>query len=242
MIKSILIASVCFGFASAAGATVNFDQGVDVKAAIDSAKASDVAIPAATKFPMLINSTRDCKKITFSATDPLTSPAVSLASQEQYQDCQNMGPYAGQICIPSFQNYRANAQIVVTQPRELKPDQKEVFEVCLWGSFLSMKPVSTVYSYSVYRMLDTFQITPNGPVQPGQNDDKSAVKAAPAQDVCRLAMDDGHTCVYQCKDGSYISNPNPFPVIPAPNQWVGPISTPCRPTVPNTPLITILGK
>ena len=52
-------------------------------------------------------------------------------------------------------------------------------------------------------------------------------------------MDDGHFCTYRCKDGSYISTPNSFPTIPSPNPWVGPISTPCRPTVPNTPLITI---
>ncbi len=228
------LASLAFilAFAQVAGAEVNFDQGVDVKSAINSAKTSEVVIPAA-KFGMPVNITRDCKKITFSANDPLTSSIAPLSSQEEDQDCQNMGPYVGQICTPSFQNYRADAQIVITQPRELKPDQKEVFEVCLWGSFLSMKPVSTVYKYSVNRVFDVFQITPQGPVL------AAADKAAPAQDVCRLAMDDGHTCVYQCKDGSYISNPNPFPMIPAPNQWVGPISTPCRPTVPNTPLITV---
>ena len=228
------IASLAFilAFVQIAGAEINFNQSVDVTAAINSAKASDAVIPA-VRFPVLVNSTRDCKKITFTATDPLTSPAVSLASREEYQDCQNMGPYVGQVCFPSYQNYSANAQVVVTQPRELKPGQKEVFEVCLWGSFLSMKPVSTVYKYSVNRVLDVFQITPQGPIQPKELD-----KSAAAQDVCNIAMDDGRYCTYRCKDGSYITRPNPFPTIPAPNQWVGPISTPCRPTVPNTPLIT----
>lgn len=219
-----------FAFSGLAAAAVDFDNGVDVPAAIAAAKASDAAVPSA-RFPMVVDVTRDCRKITFGAADPLASAVVPLRSREESQDCQNMGPYAGQVCIPSFRDYSASAQIVVTQPRELKPDQKETFEVCLWGSFLSMKPVSTVYKYSVSRVLDVFQLTPQGPVQ-------AAAKSAPAQDVCNLAMDDGHFCTYRCKDGSYITNPNPFPTIPAPNPWVGPISTPCRPTVPNTPLIT----
>jgi hypothetical protein len=206
---------------------------VDVKAAIAAAKASDAAVPS-VRFPQMVNLTRDCRKITFGAADPLASAVVPLRSQEEDQDCQNMGPYSGQICTPSFRNFSAAAQIVVTQPRELKPGQSETFEVCLWGSFLSLKPVSTVDKYSVNQVLDVFQITPQGPVQAAAD-----TKAAPAQDVCNLAMDDGHFCTYRCKDGSYVTNPNPFPTIPAPNPWVGPISTPCRPTVPNAPLITV---
>jgi hypothetical protein len=222
--------AVLTAFAGLASAEVNFDQGVDVKAAITAAKASDAAVSA--RFPQMVNLTRDCKKITFGAADPLSSAVVQLRSQEEDQDCQNMGYPVGQICTPSFQNFSANAQIVVTQPRELKPGQTETFEVCLWGSFLSMKPVSTVYKYNVNRVLDVFQITPQGAVQ-------TADTRAAAQDVCNIAMDDGHFCTYRCKDGSYITNPNPFPVIPSPNPYVGPISTPCRPTVPNTPLITV---
>ncbi|MCX5786210.1 MAG: hypothetical protein NTX59_11035 [Elusimicrobia bacterium] len=232
MNSKLIIGLVCLGFVASANAAVNFDQGVDVKSVIQQAKTSDTVIPAA-KFGMPVYISRDCKNITFGPSDPLTSAVVPLSSREEDQDCQNMGPYVGQICTPSFQNYSADAQIVVTEPRVLQPGQKEVFEVCLWGSFLSMKPVTTVYKYSVNRVLDVFQITPKGPIQ-------AAAKAAPAQDVCQLAMDDGHFCTYRCKDGSYISNPNPFPTIPSPSPWVGPISTPCRPTVPNTPLITII--
>ncbi len=156
--KKIASLAVILAFAQLAGAQINFDKGVDVKSAITSARASEAVIPEA-KFPMVTDITRDCKKITFTAADPLTSPLVSLVSRESSQDCQNMGYPVGQICIPSFRNYRAEAQIVVTQPRELQPDQKEVFEVCLWGSFLSLKPLSTVYKYSVNQFLDVFQIT-----------------------------------------------------------------------------------
>ncbi len=229
--KKLMSLAVVLAFVQIAGAEVNFDQGVDVKSAVENAKASSAVIPAA-KFATPVNITRDCKKITFGAADPLASAQVPLASQEQDQDCQNMGPYVGQICTPSFRNYSANAQIVVTQPRVLKPEQKEVFEVCLWGSFLSMKPVSTVYKYSVNRILDVFQITPQGPVQAAVSD-----KSASAQESCPLVMDTNYSCIYQCRDGSYISNSNPFGPPPFPGMDM-PFHG-CRPSVPNTPLITI---
>ncbi|MEI7530019.1 MAG: hypothetical protein WCK76_13870 [Elusimicrobiota bacterium] len=227
--KKIASLAVILAFAQLAGAQINFDKGVDVKSAITSARASEAVIPEA-KFPMVTDITRDCKKITFTAADPLASPLVSLVSRETSQDCQNMGYPVGQICIPSMRNYRAEAQIVVTQPRELQPDQKEVFEVCLWGSFLSLKPVSTVYKYSVSQFLDVFQITPQTAV-------KAAVKSAPVEN-CLLAMDTNYSCIYQCKDGSYISKPNSFGPPPFPGMEM-PMHG-CRPSVPNTPLITII--
>ncbi len=228
MNKKLIIALACFGFAAGANAAVNFDQGVDVKSAVKEAVSSDVKLPEA-KFGQLIGLTRDCKKITFGAADPLTSPEVALTSRETTQDCQNMGYPVGQICFPSTRYYNENVKVVITAPRELKPEQKEVFEVCLWGSFLSLKQVSPAYKYAVRQVLSTFELTP-----------PAAVKSAAPADVCNLVMD-GNTCVYKCKDGSYVSRPNPFPYIPAPNPWVGPISTPCAFSIPNPgPLITIL--
>lgn len=229
--KNITAIVILVAMGQFASAGVDFDGGVSVRAAINEAKASGVKAPAA-RFATPVDITRDCRKITFGASDQLASAVVPLRSREEDQDCQNMGAPVGQICTPSFRYYSAAAQIVVTQPRELKPGQSETFEVCLWGSSLSMKPVSTVYRYAVNRVLDVFQITPQGPIRP------AAFKAAPAQNVCYLAMDDGHFCTYRCKDGSYITNPNPFPTIPSPNPWVGPISTPCSPTAADSPLIT----
>jgi len=55
---------------------------------------------------------------------------------------------------------------------------------------------------------------------------------------CNLVMDNSYSCIYMCKDGTYISKPNPFPGPTMPGY-----QTPmhgCRPSVPNTPLITIL--
>ena len=237
MSKKIIITLVCFGFVSAAGAAVNFDQGVDVKSAVKGAVVSDVKVPEA-RFGQLIDLTRDCKKITFTAADALTSPEVSLVSRETTQECQNMGYPVGQICIPNTRYYRETVKVVITEPRVLGPDQKEVFEICLWGSFLNLKQVSPAYNYLVREILGTFELTPNGAVQPG-HDDKSLTKA-PAQDVCQLAMDTDYSCIYRCKDGSYISNPNPFGPPPFPGMNM-PMHG-CRPSVPNTPLITIISK
>ena len=216
--------------APCADAAVNFDQGVDLKAAIEQAAASDIQVPNA-RFPMLTDLTRDCKKITFTQNDPLVSPEVSLVSYETSQDCQNMGYPAGQICFPTSRTYHETPKITITAPREFKPDQKEVFEVCLWGSFLSLTPVSTAYNYSVNQLLGNFELTPSVPA-------RTMDVSKAAEDSCHLLMDSNYSCVYQCKDGSYISKPGSF----------GPPSFPgmampfhgCRPSVPNTPLITIL--
>lgn len=229
MNTKIIISLICLGFAPSANA-VNFDQGIDVSAVIRQAAASDVKVPE-SRFPMVTDVTRDCKKITFTQTDPLVSAEVSLVSNETSQDCQNMGYPAGQICFPSFRTYRESPKITIMAPRELKPDQKEVFEVCLWGSFLSLKPVSTVYKYSVNQILGNFELTPSIPVRTLE-----VTKAA--EDTCNLVMDGNYSCIYQCKDGSYVSKPSPFGPPPFPG-----MDTPfhgCRPSVPNTPLITIL--
>lgn len=223
--NKLLSLSMVLVFAQIAGAEVNFDQGVDVKNAISSAKASEAFIPAA-KFGMPGNITRDCKKITFAGNDPLASAEVPLISREDGQDCQNMGYPMGQVCTPYSRSYRANAQLVVTQPRELKPGQAEVFEVCLWGSSLSLKPVSTVYKYSVNRVLDVFQITPQGTVQAADKNETRAVRES-----CALVMDTNYSCIYQCKDGAYLSKPNSFGPPPFPGMDM-PFHG-CRPSVSN---------
>ena len=218
---AVMAAVMVLSAGQSASAGVSFDQGVDVGSFIKEAAASDVKAPE-VKSAFLTDITRDCRKITFTQADPLASAEVPLLSRETGQDCINYGYPVGQICTPIFRDYKAAAQIVVTAPRELKPGQKEIFEVCLWGSFLDMKPVSTVYKYSVNRVLDVFQITPQGAVQ------TENAKSAESQEFCSLAMDTDYTCIYQCKDGSFLSKPNPFPSV---NGWNIP-SHGCRPTTP----------
>ena len=214
---AVMVAVVVLSAGRPASAEVNFGK-VDVGGFIKEAAAAKVAAPAAAA-KGLTDITRDCRKVTFGAEDQLASAVVPLRSRETGQDCINYGYPVGQICTPTFKDYTANAQIVVTAPRELKPGQKEVFEVCLWGSFLDMRPVSTVYKYSVNRVLDVFQITPKGQVQ--------AETAKSAEEQCLLAMDTPNSCIYQCNDGSVLSKPNPFPGMSTGIPFHG-----CRPSTP----------
>jgi hypothetical protein len=65
----------------------------------------------------------------------------------------------------------------------------------------------------------------------------ATVRGASSNDgVCTLAMDTNYSCIYMCKDGSYISKPNPFPGPSMPGFEL-PMHG-CRPSVQNTPLIT----
>lgn len=140
---------------------VNFDQGVDIKSVVDDASFADIKIPEA-KSGQLLDLTRDCKKITFSAAAPLASAEISLTSRETTQDCQNMGYPVGQICFPSTRYYHETVKLVITEPRILQPGQKEVFEVCLWGAFLNLKQVAPAYKYSVHQVPGSFELTPKG--------------------------------------------------------------------------------
>ena len=198
-------------------AEVNFGK-VDVGSFIKEAAAAKVAAPAAAAKGMT-DITRDCRKITFTPEDPLASAVVPLLSRETGYETINWGNPAGTTTIPTFKDHRAQTQIVVTAPRELKPGQKEVFEVCLWGDYLDMRPVSTVYKYSVNRVLEVFQLTPQGLVQ--------AEPAKTAEEQCVLAMDTPNSCIYQCNDGSFLSKPNPFPGMSTGIPFHG-----CRPSTP----------
>lgn len=228
--KNIMISvAVLLAAAVSANAGVDFDRGVDVKTVVEQAQAAAPQLPE-VKQGIHSYGTRDCRKVEFTAESPLASAPISLRSMEMYQDCQNFGAPVGQICTPRPEYHNATFNVTVTEARELKPGQKEVFEACMYGPFVSLRPVSTVYEYKVRQDFEGFKLTPKGLI--------SAEKGLGAA-VCRLAMDNGNFCVYKCADGGYISQPNPFPVIPSPNQWVGPIYTPCRPTMTDLPAISV---
>ena len=218
--------------AAAANAQIDFDKGVDIKSALEQAK---TAAPKLAEIQPGIPTytVPDCKKAEFTAESPLTSPAISLRSLEMYQNCQNFGGPVGDICTPDPEYQTATVKVTITAPRELKPGQKEVFEVCLKGPFLSLHPISTVYKYSVKQDYEGFKLTPQKAF---------ASEKGLAGNVCRLVMDNGYTCGYRCDNGSYISKPNPFPVIPSPNPYIGPIATPCSPTMNNIPEISFGDK
>lgn len=223
--KKILAVVTLLAAASVANAQVNFDQGVDLESFKEQAASAKVEIPEA-RFGMPTYSSQDCKKVEFTAASPLTSADISLRSMTMYQDCQNFGTPVGQICTNRPEYYSETTRVTVTEPRELQPGQKEVFEVCLWGQFLQIRPVETVYKYKSKVTFYGIFITPSGLVTP-----KAEAKAA-ANDFCRLAMDTQYSCIYRCNDGKYVTQQKPFPDMPSPNPWVGPITHPCRPGIP----------
>lgn len=219
-----LIAAVCLLAAADAGA---FEL-QKVGASTIKAQSSAAELPGVpeSRFGIPTYSSRDCKKVEFTAESPLTSAEISLRAYETYEDCQNMGYPAGQICFPRTENFSETTRVTVTEPRELKAGQKEVFEVCLWGRFLQIRPVETVYKYKSKVTFDGIFLTPQGLIAP-----KAETRAA-ASGFCALAMDTQYSCVYRCADGKYVTKLKPFPNMPAPNPWVGPINYPCRPGIP----------
>lgn len=182
-----------------ANAGVDFDRGVDIKSVVAQAQISAPHLPEA-KAGIPSYSTRDCRKVEFTAESPLASAPISLHSMEMYQDCQNLGAPAGQICIPRPEYHNAMLNVTVTEALELKPGQKEIFEVCMHGPFLSLRPVSTVYEYKVRQDLEGFKLTPKGLIAAEKGLD-AAVYRLPmdkATNVCFLRELDGKTCVYKC--------------------------------------------
>lgn len=222
--KKLIAIATLLAAASAASAQVNFDSGVDVKSFSEQAASAEMEIPEA-RLGLPTYSSRDCKKVEFTAESPLTSADISLRSMTMYQDCQNFGAPVGQICTNRPEYYREITRVTVTAPRELKPGERENFEVCLWGRFLTIRPVETVYKYKSKVTFEGIFLTPQGLVAP-----KAETRAA-ASGFCRLAMDTHYSCVYRCGDGSYVTEQKPFPDMPAPNQWVGPITNHCRPGI-----------
>lgn len=232
--KTLIMMVSLLAAASLANAQVDFDRGADVGSLIKEASAEPVKLPEA-RYGIPAYSSRDCKKVEFTAESPLTSPDISLSSMQMFQDCQNYGSPVGQICANRPEYYSETTRVTVTAPRELKPGQKETFEVCLWGQFLQIRPVETVYKYKSKVTFEGIFLTPQGLIAP-----KAETKAAPG-DFCRLAMDTQYACVYSCPNGQYVTQQKPLPDMPAPNPWAGPMLHPCRPGIPAPQSFSELG-
>lgn len=173
--KKLVAIATLLAAASTASAQVNFDRGVDIKSFSEQAASAEMAVPEA-RLGLPTYSSRDCKKVEFTAESPLTSADISLRSMTMYQDCQNFGAPVGQICASRPEYYSEITRVTVTAPRELKPGEKENFEVCLWGRFLTIRPVETVYKYKSKVTFEGVFITPQGLVAP-----KAGTPAADSQ-------------------------------------------------------------
>ncbi|HBE87530.1 MAG TPA: hypothetical protein DDW67_00100 [Elusimicrobia bacterium] len=167
--KKILIAAVLLGFAAAAKAEINFDQGVDVKAAIEQASEVSADLPVADRYLGHSRYTRDCVRFGFGPSDTeQISEKVWLRSQEYIQDCHtqyvqqchtvtgpNGKPQTQCHMVPQThcyerpgQSWREAVQVKVN-PRKLFPWERDSFEVCLEGPWSRFYVNQAAYKYSV---------------------------------------------------------------------------------------------
>lgn len=151
---SIITAAVLVSFAGTSGAQVNFDQGVDLKSAIDQAVSAPVQLPEA-KGQRFSHYTRDCSRFTFDATGAeATSEKVSLSSTEYVEVCHHTGGNpqyggGGPVCFerPGM-TWRQAAQVHIAA-RTLLPWERESFEVCMEGPWMRLSVLDAAYKYNV---------------------------------------------------------------------------------------------
>ena len=90
MIKKLVVALACLGFAANAGAEVNFDMGLDVKSMVTDIKAEAskdlYTYPIGTHFS---HYSRDCRSFSFGpSAGPVSSPRAYLSSTEYVEVCR----------------------------------------------------------------------------------------------------------------------------------------------------------
>jgi len=73
---------------------LKFDEGLTLETVVKRIEESELKKISNPKFNLLIDITKDCKRITFTRDYQLTSEPVSLTSVEFATDCQVLG-YAG---------------------------------------------------------------------------------------------------------------------------------------------------
>lgn len=153
-----LIAAVIFvgALCSYAGAQVNFDQGVDVKAAIQQAVNTEANIPDPEKYIGHTRYTEDCARFTFGPGDAdVTSEKVWFASTEYVEECYTtMAPGPNGTQHPVQQCYekpgmtwRRTGQISI-KARKLYPWERDSFDICLKGPWMDLYVNEAAYKYS----------------------------------------------------------------------------------------------
>ncbi|MBI4656030.1 MAG: hypothetical protein HY746_04680 [Elusimicrobia bacterium] len=193
MVKLLIGVLVCFSLAKAnAGVNpvsnngVNFDQGVDVKAAVEEAVSNDVIQP--DKYIGHTRYTRDCARFTFGPSDTeIMSEKVWLNSIEYVEECYptgggnipghyvpgpngQQGTYIpggsygpGYHCYERPGNSWRQAGQVNIKPRKLLPWERETFEVCLEGPWMNLYVDEGAYKYAIRKVgnYDTlFELSP----------------------------------------------------------------------------------
>lgn len=96
---------------------------------------------------------QDCKKFTFSETSPALSEPLDFRSETWLEECDNIPlptPPGGGVCIPRRSLLKTDLRTVRVEVLGRNvPGPKEVFQVCLWGSSLSLKVKESPNRYNV---------------------------------------------------------------------------------------------
>ncbi|MBI4655113.1 MAG: hypothetical protein HY746_00045 [Elusimicrobia bacterium] len=176
MKNKIMASLVCFSVMALAlpvFAEVNFDQGIDLKSAVNQAVDSQVIVPEEkyVNIPGHTRYTRDCARFSFGPSDiDITSEKVWLHSQEYVTECYtttvpgpNGQPIPHQYCYerPGM-SWREKVQMNIKQ-RKLYPWERESFEICLEGPWTDLYVDEAAYKYTVRRIgnYDTlFELSP----------------------------------------------------------------------------------
>lgn len=158
-VKSAGQAFVVLCLAASVRAAVNFDQGVDASAALETIRArvqDDSGVAPAFHGRRY---TMDCADLVFKPDSPPVSQAVTLRSTEWIDRCEGgHHPFPGQdpwdrgrgrhcVRYPG-QTFQEVAQVTLRERKPLLPWESDTFRVCLEGPWLRADAIATGYEYS----------------------------------------------------------------------------------------------
>lgn len=93
---------------------------------------------------------RDCAHISFGVNDPLRSESIELESREYRDVCYPSGPNGHQNCYEQiYRSERRRVRVEVFGRGEMLPWERDVFLVCLDGSWLTASVVDASHSYDL---------------------------------------------------------------------------------------------
>lgn len=194
MVLGAALAAGLSGAARGEAPGIAFDGGgVDVKGLVaglrETAKSEKVATQ---EVQAKYRAERDCAVFAFEPAGPEVSEAVWLRSTEYREECHWAGdPRQGghRVCheVPAW-THRERVQIELRGRKELRPWERESFEVCLEGRWLNLYGVSVGHKYATERRGGSYTLTAGERVP--MNPDRHGIAAeAPRNTGSNLAVD-----------------------------------------------------
>lgn len=169
-----------------------FDQGVDAKAALAAAKEGAKEDKAAVEGKALkYRAERDCARFSFDPEGPEVSESVWLRSTEYDEECHTSGDPrngGGRWCreVPRW-THRERVQLRLEGRQKLFPWEKETFEVCLEGRWLSLYTVAAAHDYKANRSGGDYTL--HAGARKAMNPDRGGIQAeAPVAKDAALAV------------------------------------------------------